>query len=96
MVNHRRMYGSYGHDRTADRPARDEFAGMMLADQGADVVRVDRVPAGDARDPRRPDVLGRSRRSIALDLKTASAREAALRLVERSDVLPPVLTPIEG
>jgi alpha-methylacyl-CoA racemase len=42
------------------------FAGMMLADAGAEVIRVDR-PGGSAPDP----VLGRNRRSIIIDLKTA-------------------------
>ncbi|HEY6869459.1 MAG TPA: CoA transferase, partial [Novosphingobium sp.] len=41
------------------------FCGMMLADQGAEVIRIDRP--GAAHDPH--DVLARSRRSIALDLK---------------------------
>lgn len=59
------------------------FACMLLADLGAEVVRVER------RATRRvvQDPTLRSRRSIALDLKHAAAREALLRLVATSDAL---------
>ncbi len=72
------------------------FAGMMLADQGARVIRIDRPvkaqkPGGgagmDALTARRSDVLSRGRESIALDLKQPAASEAALRLIERADIL---------
>lgn len=64
------------------------LAGMLLADLGADVVRVDRAAGSTwyTPDPAE-DVLGRGRRSIALDLKDMRAVELVLRLVERSDVL---------
>lgn len=59
------------------------FAAMMLADHGADVIRVERAGMiGVANDP-----LLRSRRSLALDLKQDSAREVAVRLVESADGL---------
>ncbi|WP_326558852.1 CaiB/BaiF CoA transferase family protein [Micromonospora sp. NBC_01796] len=65
------------------------FAAMMLADMGADVVRVDR--AADVHPERfgtpHPDVLNRGRRSIGLDLKADGARELVLDLVRGSDVL---------
>jgi alpha-methylacyl-CoA racemase len=64
------------------------FAGMLLADLGAEVIRVDRThhvgphPVGP-----HPDVVGRGRRSIAVDLKTDTGRQIVLDLVARSDVL---------
>jgi alpha-methylacyl-CoA racemase len=62
------------------------FAGMLLSDLGADVVRVDRTDevgtmAGTDR------VTTRGRRGVALDLKAADGLECALRLVERADAL---------
>jgi alpha-methylacyl-CoA racemase len=65
------------------------FAGMMLSDLGADVVRVDRTrpdPASTWTDPRL-DVLGRGRRSVAVDLKSERGVEVVLRLAESADVL---------
>jgi alpha-methylacyl-CoA racemase len=68
------------------------FAGMMLSDMGAEVVRVDRAQA--VRDvvpgvEMRPsgDVLGRGRRSVGVDLKHPEGREAVMRLVEQADGL---------
>ncbi|MEV0122745.1 CaiB/BaiF CoA-transferase family protein [Streptomyces sp. NPDC050703] len=63
------------------------FAAMLLADLGADVVRVDR-PGGSglAIDPAF-DVTNRNKRSVILDLKTADGAARALDLVERADVL---------
>ncbi|ODU08470.1 MAG: carnitine dehydratase [Rubrivivax sp. SCN 71-131] len=65
------------------------MAATLLADLGADVVRVDRTEASGLGlpFPRRHDVHGRSRRSLALDLKVPAAREAVLRLVDGADVL---------
>ena len=64
------------------------FAGMMLADQGARVIRIDRTPKRNApKSARDGDVLSRGRESIALDLKKPDAVEVALRLIERADVL---------
>lgn len=65
------------------------MCGMLLADLGADVVRVDRrEPSGlGVPLPRRFDVTARSRRSIAVDLKQAAGRDTVLRLVEGADVL---------
>jgi alpha-methylacyl-CoA racemase len=62
------------------------FCAMMLADMGADVLRVQRAleqPKPIAPNP----VSGRGMRSITLDLKSAAGRDAVLRLVERSDAL---------
>jgi alpha-methylacyl-CoA racemase len=64
------------------------FAGMMLADMGAEVVRIDRTDAaGHDPDQVRFDVLGRGRRSVAVDLKHPEGREVVLRLVERANAL---------
>ncbi len=65
------------------------LCGMMLADMGADVVRVDRAGSARGGDPAKPppDVLGRGRRSIAIDLKQPDGVETLLRLVEQADVL---------
>ena len=59
------------------------FAAMMLADMGADVVRVDRIDAQHDSQ----DFLARGRRSIALDLKHPAAVEVALKLIDRADGL---------
>jgi len=61
------------------------FAGMVLADLGASVLRVDRVRSDRPVEPHR--ILDRGRRSVALDLKDPRAVEAVLRMAERSDVL---------
>lgn len=59
------------------------FAAMMLADHGAEVIRVERAGMiGFARDP-----LRRSRRSISLDLKSDGGREVVKRLAARADGL---------
>ena len=65
------------------------MCGMLLADLGADVVRIDRLEASGLGVPmeRRFDVHARNRRSIALDLKRPAGRDAALRLIDRADVL---------
>ncbi len=62
---------------------------MLLADLGADVVRVDRLqPSGlGVAQDRRFDVNGRGRRSVALDLKAPAGRDAVLRLLDTADVL---------
>lgn len=57
------------------------FCGMILADFGADVVRVDRVGAGSM------DQLARGKRSLAVDLKSADGVETVLRLTDQADVL---------
>ena len=65
------------------------MCGMLLADLGADVVRIDRLEASGLGVPMSPkyDVNARSRRSVALDLKSPAGVAAALRLIERADVL---------
>jgi alpha-methylacyl-CoA racemase len=67
------------------------FAAMLLADMGADVIRVDRRAKVDLGVPVHGDpkfeVLKRGRRSLALDLKSAQGRDVVLRLVARADAL---------
>jgi alpha-methylacyl-CoA racemase len=65
------------------------FAGMLLADMGADVILVDRPAPGDLglKRERWNDVMMRGKRSVTLDLKSASGLEAALELVARADAL---------
>ncbi len=65
------------------------FCGMVLSDLGADVIRVDRAEKAPASAPTRPplDILGRGRRSVAVDLKQPEGVEAVLRLVEGADAL---------
>ena len=59
---------------------------MILADLGADVVRVER-PGGGLLGGGPHDILTRGRPSVALDLKRPEAVETVLRLVEEADVL---------
>jgi len=65
------------------------FCGMMLADMGAEVLRVDRAQGVVGGDPGRPplDLLARGRRSIGVDLKHPEGVETVLRLVEAADVI---------
>ncbi|TFW32410.1 CaiB/BaiF CoA transferase family protein [Massilia horti] len=67
------------------------FAAMMLADMGAEVIRIDRKQSASA-EPfsmlgTKFDVMARGRRSLALDLKHPEARQVVLRLAEQADVL---------
>jgi alpha-methylacyl-CoA racemase len=65
------------------------FCGMMLADMGADVLRIDRLEQGDVGLPVEPkfDIMARGRRSIALDLKQRASVEIVLALSAKADVL---------
>lgn len=65
------------------------FAGMLLADMGADVLIVDRPVAADLglKRSRKVALTNRGKRSLTLDLKSPAAALAALALVERADVL---------
>jgi len=62
------------------------FAGMMLADLGAEVITVDRL-GGNPSATIGHSILFRSRRSVTIDLKSPQGVEALLRLCERSDAL---------
>jgi crotonobetainyl-CoA:carnitine CoA-transferase CaiB-like acyl-CoA transferase len=71
--------------------------GIMLADLGADVIKVERIPGGDdTRHMDRPSVRGesasfmamnRNKRGVALNLKLPAAQEALKRMAARADVL---------
>lgn len=71
--------------------------GLMLADMGADVVKVEKIPGGDDTrrmvPPRQGDesaaflMMNRNKRGIALDLKSDGGREVLKRLVARADVV---------
>jgi crotonobetainyl-CoA:carnitine CoA-transferase CaiB-like acyl-CoA transferase len=71
--------------------------GMLLADMGADVIKVEKLPGGDdARGYREPRVngvsapfmvLNRNKRGIAIDLKRPAGRDVLLRMVRDADVL---------
>ena len=71
--------------------------GMLLADLGADVIKVERLPGGDdTRSYSRPSVNGesaafmamnRNKRGVALNLKLPAARDALKRMARQADVL---------
>ena len=65
------------------------FCGMLLADLGADVLRIDRPGDVDLGLPlpAKYELLGRGKRSLALDLKAPASLRLMLDLVERADVL---------
>ena len=63
------------------------FACMMLADLGADVVRLERATGARGVDAVPANVLNRGRRSVGIDLKNPEAVELILRLVEGADAL---------
>jgi crotonobetainyl-CoA:carnitine CoA-transferase CaiB-like acyl-CoA transferase len=72
-------------------------AGMLLADMGADVIKVEKLPGGDdSRGYREPQIngvsapfmmLNRNKRGMALNLKDPQGRDVLLRMVARADVL---------
>lgn len=65
------------------------FCCMLLADMGADILRIDRLTSAGlgVEIDRRYDFLSRSRRSVGVDLKKPEGIGAVLRLVERADML---------
>ena len=65
------------------------FAGMILADLGAEVVRVDRPGAAPPAGARGVDILGRGKKSVVLDLK----RPEAVATVPPTLVRPPEAPP---
>lgn len=63
------------------------FAGMMLADMGADVILVERAADAPAAAHYPRFALNRGKRSVALDLKSAEGLDLAWSLIESADVL---------
>jgi len=65
------------------------WCAFMLADMGADIVKIDRAGSVNGGDPASPpvDVLNRGRRSVGLDLKNPDGVETLLKLVEKADAL---------
>jgi alpha-methylacyl-CoA racemase len=59
------------------------FAGMMMADHGAEVIRVERPNAAPGMAPAHTDILARSRKAVAIDLKRPEG-VAVLRDLARS------------
>ena len=60
------------------------FCIMLLADMGADVVRIERVPDGG---PEEIPLFARGKRSKALNIKTTAGLEELVDLLDRADVL---------
>jgi CoA:oxalate CoA-transferase len=66
------------------------FATQMLADMGAEIIKIERRPGGDGARGMLPGtyrMVNRGKRSVTLDLKTAGGREALLRLATEADIL---------
>ncbi|HEY7776681.1 MAG TPA: CaiB/BaiF CoA-transferase family protein [Kineobactrum sp.] len=61
------------------------MGGMILADMGAEVIRIERATAADPRQMR--DVSARGKKSVVLNLKQPQGVETLLRMVENADVL---------
>ncbi len=61
------------------------FCGMVLADLGAEVIRVDRASAAGTGTRQEP--ANRGKRSIAIDLKSPEGIEVVLKLIDRSDAI---------
>ena len=62
------------------------LVGMMLADLGAEVIRID-PPGGPKWQDPAFDMLSRGKRALTLDLKTEAGRDTAFDLVRRADVV---------
>ncbi|MCK9903924.1 CoA transferase [Frankia sp. Cpl3] len=65
------------------------FAGMLLADMGAEILRIDRPdpPARPQAPDHRLELYNRGRRSVVVDLKHEAGPEVVLRLAERADAI---------
>lgn len=63
------------------------FACMLLADMGAEVIRIDRATGGVAFGANPADLMNRGRQSIILNLKTTAGIDAAKKLINSADVV---------
>lgn len=63
------------------------FCGMMLADMGAEVIRIDRRASASGNDQAHFDVTARGRRSLGIDLKKPGGADTVLRLIDQADIL---------
>jgi alpha-methylacyl-CoA racemase len=71
------------------------FCGMLLADMGAEVLRVDRVETARSIDRSKPatSAMDRGKQAVAVDLKHADGVETLLRLMEQADAFFEVFRP---
>src|SRR5438309_2535699 len=71
------------------------FAGMLLADMGADVLRIDRVEEAMGVDLTKPatSAMNRGKRSMAINLKKPEGVDTLLRLIEGTDAFFEVFRP---
>jgi len=63
------------------------YAAMLLADLGAEVLRIDRPDAPEAKPGAKPNLVHRNRRAIALDIKSKEGLSTLRRLIASSDAL---------
>ena len=66
-----------------------QFCGMLLADMGAEIIRLERPVVDDlgVALPAKFNLMNRSRPTVAIDLKTRQGRELVLRLCEEADAI---------
>jgi alpha-methylacyl-CoA racemase len=63
------------------------FGAMMLADMGAEVLRIDRPDAPEAKPGAKPNLVNRNRSAIALDIKSKDGLAILRRLIASADAL---------
>jgi alpha-methylacyl-CoA racemase len=63
------------------------FCAMMLADMGAEVLRIDRPDAPEAKPGAKPNLVNRNRRALALDIKSKEGLATLRRLIASADAL---------
>ena len=63
------------------------FCAQMMADMGADIIRIDRKGSDVQANSYKFDIMNRNRRSVAVDLKNPAGVNALLRLIDQADAL---------